>query len=118
MRWVLGVVGVAALAWTAGSMTAQTMLPNDAPVGPSGYVSDVNGNGIVDAIDMLIVSQDFGTLTTPQPCIEYDMPPFDRVLHGTSGEPFTPTGGVFVITGGDARREALRLGTPVSLRAC
>ena len=84
--------------------------------------SDINGDGPVNAVDVAIVKRDFGQVYPPSPCVTYrvftDENQPDYPIINTLEEVITPRGGHFLIPTEHPAHEALKAGTPVSLRAC
>lgn len=113
------IVGAVVYTCAAVILSAQASFPPENTVGRT----DVDGNGIVNSIDLLIVAKDFGQRTTPNACVEYEV--FDGVddptypIVNSLGEYVTPQrGGHFLITWEHPAYDAYRQGTQVPLVAC
>lgn len=111
MRTLLAVAMTAALAWTGGAALADEGSPCH-----STECADLDGNGQVNIVDVLIVTSNFGNTAERNPCVEYAQPAGEVEVWGTMQ---VPAGPLFLVPAEHPAYQPLREGTPwPALRVC
>ena len=78
---------------------------------------DLDGNGIVNSLDLLRVEVEYGSTYPANPCVEYKVfddtnQPTGVAIANSLGEIITPRGGMFLYPSEHPAYDSIRNGTP------
>ena len=104
-------------------LCAVAIVPIVAQAGEGDYVpgnnpaADVDGNGIVNSLDLLRVEVEYGSTYPANPCVEYKVfddtnQPTGVAIANSLGEIITPRGGMFLYPSEHPAYDSIRNGTP------
>ena len=104
-------------------LCAVAIVPIVAQAGEGDYVpgnnpaADVDGNGIVNSLDLLRVEVEYGSQYPANPCVEYKVfddtnQPTGVAIANSLGEVITPRGGMFLYPSEHPAYDSIRNGTP------